>query len=106
MADLHRRFADMLLKLNCYDDFAVYSTDEKAYGRNPSPERLFSLLCQEQADLCIVLPDEHAMIAVNHDDTCMTVYHPSETLRHRIAQLAGAEGLFFWQPPDAKGNAL
>ena len=29
MADLHRRFADMLLKLNCYDDFAVYSTDEK-----------------------------------------------------------------------------
>ena len=38
---------------------------------------------------------------MNHDDTYMTVYHPSDSLRERLALLALAEGLFFWQPRGA-----
>ena len=98
--DLHLRFINVLLKLNCYYGFMICSPDGRSYGRNLNPERLVSLLCLEQTNLCIILPDEHAMITINHDETNMTVYNPSETLRQRIAQLAGSEGLFFWRPSN------
>ena len=99
MADLHRRFADILLKLNCYSDFLVSFSDSDQQLCNPEPEPLVSWIVSEQKDLCIVLPEENTLITLNHDDTCMTVFNPPEPLLGRIRSLAAANGLFLWQPP-------
>ena len=99
MADLHRRFADILLKLNCYSDFLVSFSDSDQQLCNPEPELLVSCIVSEQKDLCIVLPEENTLITLNHDDTCMTVFNPPEPLLGRIRSLAAANGLFLWQPP-------
>lgn len=99
MADLHRRFADILLKLNCYSDFLVSFSDSDQQVSNPDPELLVSWINSEQKDLCIVLPEENTLITLNHDDTCMTVFNPPESLLDRIRSLAAANGLFLWQPP-------
>ena len=98
IADIHRRFTDILLKLNCYSDFLVCLSDREQPVRNPEPERLASWISAEQKDLCIVLAEEDVLITLNHDGTCMTVYNPSEALLDRIGSLAAAHGLFRWQP--------
>ena len=98
ISEIHRRFADILLKLNCYSDFLVSCPDQGLQFRNPSPVLLVTWITAEQKDLNILLPGEEALITLNHDDTCMTVYHPSETLLGRLRSLASANGLFLWKP--------
>ena len=95
---LRRRFADILLKLNCYYDFQVCAADSEDFVRNPAPDILASRILDTQENLCILLPREDALITLDRDDTCMTVYNPSETLLNRLRLLASAEGLFLWQP--------
>ena len=99
MADLHRRFTNILLKLNCYSDFLVSFTDSDREICNPSPNLLASWINSEEKDLIIVLSDENTLITLNHDDTCMTVFNPSGVLLNRLNSLASAGGLFLWQPP-------
>ena len=98
ITDIHRRFTDVLLKLNCYFDFLVCLSDQEQQIHNPEPERLVSWINTEQKDLCIVLAGENILFTLNHDDTHMTVYNPSEALIYRIRNLAIAHGLFCWQP--------
>ena len=98
IADIHRRFTDVLLKLNCYYDIHVSTPEEDLSAGNPAPELLDFWINAEQRDLCILLPGEDALITLNHDDLYMTVYHPSESLLNRISRLAVAEGLFLRQP--------
>lgn len=98
LSTLRRRFTDILLKLNCYYDFQVCAADSEEFVRNPAPEALASRILGAQENLCILLPREDALITLDRDDTCMTVYNPSETLLNRLRLLATAEGLFLWQP--------
>lgn len=95
LAELHRRFADILLRLNCYYDFLVSPADgTEPEIINPPPEYLVSHIAGEPKDMCILLPGEDALITVNHDDLYMTVYHPGEALRRRLELLAAGTGLF------------
>ena len=98
ITDIHHRFTDILLKLNCYSDFLVCFPDQEQQICNPEPEKLVSWINEEQKDLCIVLVEEDVLITLNHDDTCMTVYNPTEALKNRLGNLATAHGLFLWQP--------
>ena len=104
ITDIHHRFTTILLKLNCYSDFLVCFPDQEQQIRNPEPEKLVSWINEEQKDLCIVLAGENVLITLNHDDTYMTVYNPSEALINRIGSLAIAHSLFLWQPKQRNGN--
>ncbi len=97
---LRRCFADILLKLNCYDDFEICLADSDQPERNSAPERLFAWVIRNQEDLCVLLRDEKTLITLNRNDTGMTVYNPQEKLLRRLEKLAAAEGLFVWQPPQ------
>ena len=96
MAVLHRKFAEILLKLNCYFDFSLGAAAGDEWVRNPEPEMLVSALCNEKDiwTLCVYFEAESALIYINCDDICFTVYHPTERLLNLIRKLAGAEGLF------------
>lgn len=95
---LRRRFADILLKLNCYYDLQVCEAGTEAFETNPAPEALFSRVCEMKEDLWILLPGENALLTLNRDYTHMTVYHPDKTLLRRLDRLAASAGLFLWQP--------
>ena len=97
ITDIRRRFADVLLKLNCYSNFRVFFPDSGRSAVNPPPEQLVSRIVAEQKDLCIILPEEDALITLNHDDTYMTVYNPPEPLLNRLGSLVSACGLFLRQ---------
>ncbi len=97
---LRRRFAEILLKLSCYDELEIGAPDVERLERNPEPEDLYRRVTQNRQDLCVLLPGENALITLTRDELCMTVYNPPEKLLRRIERLAAAEGLFVWQPPQ------
>lgn len=97
---IYQRFADILLKLNCYEDFDV-SSDGEQWLRNPEPKVLEAMVskCMFQLNmLYIFLPAADAMVIISGDDTNMTVYNPSDTTLELLNSLVSSEGLFIWKP--------
>ena len=96
---LFRRFLRILLKLNCYYDFTV--DRDGVERKNPSPKKLKKWVraCREgeQEYLRVFLNDGETMLSLHTGELCMGVFNPDEHLRALLEQLAGAEGLFFWQ---------
>lgn len=91
---LREKFTDLLLKLNCYCAFRVFSADGRDYGANPAPEKLRELVCGCQVDVRVLILEADALIALERDDMYLTVYNPNEKLLGLVKALAGAEGLF------------
>ena len=93
---IHRKFINILLKLNCYEDFDV-SHDGDEWMANPAPHELEAALLGSMADkqmFYIILKSADVLITVSGDDTYMTVYNPTEEVLELIGSLAGSEGLF------------
>ena len=99
---IYRKFTNILLKLNCYEDIDV-SHDGDEWMTNPAPHELEEALLKCMADkqmFYIILKSADVLITVSGDDTYMTVYHPSEEAIALIGSLAGSEGLFMWEPKN------
>ena len=97
---IHRKFINILLKLNCYENFDV-SHDGDEWMANPAPHELEAALLGSMADkqmFYIILKSADVLITVSGDDTYMTVYNPTEEVLEIIDSLASSEGLFVWQP--------
>ena len=102
IALLREKYVQMLIKLNCYYDIAV-SHDGENWKRNPDPEDIERWLgaclsvSPTEPSLFVSIPSEDALIVVQHDNTHITIYNPSEALLELLCQLATAEGLFVWK---------
>ena len=102
IALLREKYVQMLIKLNCYYDIAV-SHDGENWKRNPDPEDIERWLgaclsvSPTEPSLFVSIPSEDALIVVQHDNTHITIYNPSEALLELLRQLATAEGLFVWK---------
>ena len=97
--NIYRKFTNILLKLNCYEDIDV-SHDGDEWITNPAPHELEAALLKCMADkqmFYIILKSADALITVSGDDTYMTVYNPTEEMLELIGSLAGSEGLFVWR---------
>ena len=57
MKEFRRKFADILLKLNCYYNFSVCEAQGDVFTDNPDPEWLEGKVLGN-ADLCVLLPEE------------------------------------------------
>ena len=92
------RFADVLLKLNCYHDLMVSHDD--AWFSNPGPAMLVEWLtvALRRGHLCALIDDGASLITASSGNICMTLYNPSPGLLQLVQQLAAAAGLFLWQP--------
>lgn len=95
---LRERFSDILLKLYCYYDLRLFIGDDTEGLVNPDPERLADLVKGNQDNLCILVGTSEALITLSRNDTCMTVYTTAEELLELIRAIAGAVGLFVWEP--------
>ncbi|MBO7467252.1 MAG: hypothetical protein J6T94_06190 [Bacteroidaceae bacterium] len=120
-ASICRRFAGMLLKLNCYEDIAICSLGSEWF-LNPEPELLVKRV-NERKPLFVWLQSTNGMISIDGDSHYMTLYLSSEdcsqhTSRYPLLEsaalaihpadyderlqllraLAVSEGLFVWKP--------
>ncbi|MBQ1522354.1 MAG: hypothetical protein IIZ74_06285 [Erysipelotrichaceae bacterium] len=96
--ELLHKFADIMLKLNCFYDFKVYRNDSSRGYLNPKPESLEKWLMENPTILNILINEENTLLSFTSDSTCMTLYNPSATVLKYVQTLAAANGLFVWFP--------
>ena len=99
---LRQKFADLLLKLNCYFDFLVFWNYGEEGIKNPGPEILAARILDEKNTLQVLLNDKESLLFLG-EDLYMTVYAPSEKMLSILQPLAEAEGLFLRKVPNT-GN--
>lgn len=104
---LAKKFARLVLRLNCYAEIVTVCLPDDTSTRNAAPAQLEAwvkaCVSAEQTDIQTIyflIPEADAMIALCQDDTYMTLYNPNAHLRQLVAQLAMAEGLFVWDQQD------
>ena len=99
---LRRRYAELLLRINCYYRMDVSFDSCGTWETNPDPgrfaDRLETLSGKEY--LRAVFPERNAMADLEPGGTHMTVYDPSSALLDLLKRLAEAEGFFVWSPPQ------
>ena len=101
--DLCRKFARILLKLNCYRDLLV-STDEEQWTADFSPEDLqsyFQASVDNHSPLFFRIHPSDALLTFAGDDHYLTLYSPDEELLNLLHPLAASEGLFLWSPDNS-----
>ncbi len=102
IAPLRRRYAGILLRLNCYFDMAVSFDACATWETNPDPETFAARVAGLSGNdfLRAVFAEQNAMIDYDHNDTYLTVYDPGAALLDKLRALAAAEGLFVWRVPQ------
>jgi hypothetical protein len=101
---LRRKYAEILLRLNCYVDMAVSFDACASWETNPDPEAFAARVARLSGNefLRAVFAEQNAMIDYDHNDTYLTVYDPGAALMDKIRSLAAAAGLFVWRVPQDK----
>ena len=94
---IYRKFALVLLKLNCYVDLAVFKVEDESWMENPAPDDLERLVL-ERRPLFVVLKQSQTMLSITGDDHNMTLYGADEETLQLISSIASAEGLSVWKP--------
>ena len=99
---LRRKYAEILLRLNCYHDMAVSFDSCASWETNPDPESFAERVTGLSGNefLRAVFPQQNAMIDYDRSDTFLTVYDPGAALLDKVRAFAAAEGLFVWSPPQ------
>ena len=104
-ADICQKFINIILKLSCYFNIKVCH-DGESWENNPTPEKIAKGIkaCvsphSTESTLYVLFEKETSLIVIDNDSTYMTLYHPTSELLELTRQLASAEGLFTWQPPN------
>ncbi|MBQ6654197.1 MAG: hypothetical protein IJM79_01580 [Erysipelotrichaceae bacterium] len=101
---LHECFAEVIIRLNCYQDIWVTEARSEDWQKNPAPEKLVEMFCPKKgnAELLIAVEQGNALISFDSTDSHMTVYNPSSSLKTLLQKLAAGQGLYVWQPAEGK----
>ena len=104
ITSVRRKYAELLLQLNCYYDMTVSFDSCASWKTNPDPEEFAERVVKLSGNdfLRAVFAEQNAMIDYDHNDTCMTVYDPNSSLLDTIEALATAKGFFVWSPPQGE----
>ncbi len=94
---IYRKFANMILKLNCYDDILLFKVSDESWGENPAPCDLERIVL-ERKPLFVVLKQSQTMLSITGDDHNMTLYGPNNETLSLINMIASSEGLYVWKP--------
>ena len=92
--ELYRKFAHLIIMLNCYYDIIVGGQDEPV--KNPVPQKLYERIsgCRTGEYFIFLLPYENALITLSEGDLYMTLYNPAKELLETITPIAQSQGLF------------
>ena len=94
---LHRKYAEILLRLNAYYDMAVSYDACEHWMLNPDPEEFVKNYSPAGIGFYRVLfPSTGTMADLDAQDTWITIYN-AEPLLDKLQKLAAAEGLFVWK---------
>ena len=99
--ELREAFAEIVLKLYCYEDLEVLVCGRSGTEclENPDPAVLEDLLPANENDLVVRIKNKSASLALWTDSTHMEVRSPTKDLLRLLRALASSRGLFVWRSP-------
>ena len=91
--EIHNKFIDIILKLNCYYDleFIVYDKSQI----NPKPSIIEKIIKSKKY---VLIRFDKALITIDKGDLYMTIYNPNSKNLKILKDLATSNGLFLWKP--------
>ncbi len=95
---LHRRQAELLLRLNCYWDMTVSFDFCKTWEINPDPESFAAKMTEtDRGFLRVLWVQEGIMMDIDFLDSWMTIYCRDGKFPALLEKFADASGFFLWQ---------
>ena len=91
--ELHKKFTDIILKINCYFDLEFIVDDKSQI--NPKPSIIEKIIKSKKY---VLIRFDKALITIDKGDLYMTIYNPNSKNLKILKDLATSNGLFLWKP--------
>ena len=91
--EIHNKFTDIILKLNCYYDLEFIVDDKSQI--NPKTNTIERIIKSKKY---VLIRFDKALITIDKGDLYMTIYNPNSKNLKILKDLATSNGLFLWKP--------
>ena len=99
--EIHNKFTDIILKLNCYYDLEFIVDDKSQI--NPKPNVIEKNIKSKKY---VLIRFDKALITIDKGDLYMTIYNPNSNNLKILKDLAISNGLFLWKPRKKEGTNI
>ncbi|NLT10152.1 MAG: hypothetical protein GXY08_11715 [Ruminococcus sp.] len=98
ITELHRKQAEIIIKLSCYYDIQLSTDNGENFSKSALPDDIEKqfIACVGTKSLYISIESPECLITLDGCDTYMTVYTFDEEVAELIGVLARSVGLFTW----------
>ena len=102
VAELHRRYADILTMINGRFKTAMLCMPEDEWTISPCDIAVKDAVIHHTERGCVdlLLPEEETLISLQSEDLYITVYHPTEEILSLLRQAVSKQGFYIWQTPQ------
>ena len=102
VAQLHRRYADILTMINSRFKTAILCMPEDEWTISPHNNDVKDAVIHHTERGCVdlLLPEEETLISLQAEDLYITVYHPTEEILSLLRQAVSESGFYIWQTPQ------
>ena len=96
--EIYRRYAEILIRLNCYYSMAVSFDCGESWEEDPEPAVFVQKVLEapQTAQLRVLFPAQNAMIDLDVGYTDLAVYDPDSNILDLLRPMLLAEGFFLW----------
>ena len=96
--EIYRRYAEILIRLNCYYGMAVSFDQGETWEEDPELAAFVQKVLEapETAQLRVLFPAQNAMIDLDLGYTDLAVYDPDSNILDLLRPMLLAEGFFLW----------
>ena len=94
--DILRRFAQVLIKLNCYYEISVQIGFHDVEYLNPEPDFLTEQFLKGQR-IQVLIHETKTLIDYDYDDLWMSVFSADQDTLELIRCISASEGFCFWK---------
>ena len=102
VAQLHRRYADILTMINSRFKTAILCMPEDEWTISPHNNDVKDAVMHHTERGCVdlLLPEEETLISLQAKDLYITVYHPTDEIISLLRQAVSESGFYIWQTPQ------
>uniref|UniRef100_UPI003864367C DUF4298 domain-containing protein n=1 Tax=Ruminococcus sp. TaxID=41978 RepID=UPI003864367C len=102
VAQLHRRYADILTMINSRFKTAMLCMPEDEWTISPDDVAVKDAVIHHTERGCVdlLLPEEETLISLQAEDLYITVFHPTEEILSLLRQAVSESGFYIWQTPQ------
>ena len=102
VAQLHRRYADILTMINSRFKTAMLCMPEDEWTISPDDVAVKDAVIHHTERGCVdlLLTEEETLISLQAEDLYITVYHPTDEIISLLRQAVSESGFYIWQTPQ------